>query len=74
MKHRILHTLQKYVLNPPIRLALAVGLPLPRICVARNERTEDGQAKADACGRWANRKRVLAGSRAWHEGAIRPQH
>src|SRR5579864_1486690 len=29
MKHRIVHTLQKYLLNPPIKLALAVGLPLP---------------------------------------------
>jgi len=29
MKHRIVHTLQKYVLNPPIRLALAIGLALP---------------------------------------------
>jgi len=25
MKHRIVHTLQKYVLNPPIKLALVVG-------------------------------------------------
>jgi hypothetical protein len=29
MKHRIVHTLQKFLLNPPIKLALAVGLPLP---------------------------------------------
>ena len=29
MKHRIVHTLQKYFLNPPIKLALAMGLPLP---------------------------------------------
>ena len=29
MKHRIIHTLQKYVLNPPIKIALAIGLPLP---------------------------------------------
>ncbi len=29
MKHRIVHTLQKYFLNPPIKLALAIGLPLP---------------------------------------------
>ena len=29
MKHHIVHTLQKYVLNPPIKLALVVGLPLP---------------------------------------------
>jgi deazaflavin-dependent oxidoreductase (nitroreductase family) len=29
MKHRIVHTLQKYLLNPPIKLALAMGVPLP---------------------------------------------
>ena len=29
MKHRIVHTLQKYLLNPPIKLVLAMGLPLP---------------------------------------------
>jgi hypothetical protein len=29
MKHRIVHTLQKYLLNPPIKLMLAVGVPLP---------------------------------------------
>jgi len=29
MKHRIVHTLQKYVLNPPIKLAFAMGLALP---------------------------------------------
>jgi deazaflavin-dependent oxidoreductase (nitroreductase family) len=29
MKHRVVHTLQKYLLNPPIKLALALGLPLP---------------------------------------------
>jgi deazaflavin-dependent oxidoreductase (nitroreductase family) len=30
MKRRIVHTLQKFVLNPPVKLALAMGLPLPR--------------------------------------------
>ena len=29
MNIRIVHMLQKYVLNPPIKLALAIGLPLP---------------------------------------------
>ncbi len=29
MKREIVHTLQKYLLNPPIKLALAIGLPLP---------------------------------------------
>jgi deazaflavin-dependent oxidoreductase (nitroreductase family) len=33
MKHRIVHTLQKYLLNPPIKLALAAGLPLPGYAV-----------------------------------------
>jgi deazaflavin-dependent oxidoreductase (nitroreductase family) len=29
MKHQIVHTLQKFLLNPPIRFALAVGLAPP---------------------------------------------
>ena len=29
MKRQIVHTLQKYLLNPPIKLALGMGLPLP---------------------------------------------
>lgn len=29
MKHRIVHALQKYVFNPPIKLAFAIGLALP---------------------------------------------
>jgi deazaflavin-dependent oxidoreductase (nitroreductase family) len=29
MKHRIVHSLQKYLLNPPMKIALAIGLPLP---------------------------------------------
>jgi hypothetical protein len=29
MRYQIIHTLQKYLLNPPIKLALALGLPLP---------------------------------------------
>jgi hypothetical protein len=71
MKHPIVHTLQKYVLNPPIKLALALGLPLPG-CVARNERTVNREATPHARGRWTYRKRVLASGRAWHEGRIRP--
>ena len=47
---------------------------LTRICVARNERSEHGQAKTDACGLWTSRKPILAGSRARDEGGIRPQH
>jgi F420H(2)-dependent quinone reductase len=29
MKHRIVHTLQKYLLNPPIKLLFAVGVAAP---------------------------------------------
>ncbi len=29
MKYQIVYALQKYLLNPPIKLALAMGLPLP---------------------------------------------
>lgn len=29
MKHQIIHTLQKYLLNPPVRLLLAIGLAPP---------------------------------------------
>jgi hypothetical protein len=36
----MVHTLQKYVLNPPIKFALTVGLRLPGY-----ERKEEGQAK-----------------------------
>jgi hypothetical protein len=73
MKHRIVHTLQKYVLNPPIKLALAVGLPLPGYALLETQK-EDGKATPHASGRWTYRKRVLASGRAWHEGRIRPQH
>ena len=29
MKHRIVHLLQKYLLNPPIKLLFAMGVVLP---------------------------------------------
>ena len=29
MKHRIVHLLQKYVLNPPIKILFAVGIVPP---------------------------------------------
>ena len=73
MKRRIVHTLQKYVLNPPIRLALAMGLPLPGYALLETKGRKR-ETTAHASGRWTNRKRVLAGGRAWDERGIRPQH
>jgi len=32
-KHALVHSLQKYFLNPPVRIALAVGIPLPGYAV-----------------------------------------
>ena len=43
MKHRIVHTLQKYLLNPPIKLALAMGLPAG-VCVGRNHWSQDAES------------------------------
>jgi hypothetical protein len=50
------------------------GIASTRICVARNKRKEDGEATTHASRGWTHRKPVLAYSRAWHEGGIRPQH
>jgi hypothetical protein len=62
MKHRIVHTLQKYVLNPPIKLALVVGLPLPGYALLETKgRKEDGEATAHSGRAWTYRQPVLAG-------------
>ena len=53
MKHRIVHTLQKYVLNPPIQVAFCGGAAAARICVARNEKTKDREATGLRIG-WNN--------------------
>jgi len=45
MKHRIVHTLQKYVLNPPIKLALAVGLPLPGYALLETKGRKTGKPR-----------------------------
>jgi hypothetical protein len=52
MKHQIVHTLQKYLLNPPIKLALAMGLPCPdmRYLKRRDERLGSHAARQWAMG------------------------
>ena len=50
MKHGIVHTLQKYVLNPPIKLALAVGLPFPDM---RCSKRKDGRRGSYGARQWA---------------------
>jgi hypothetical protein len=43
MKRRIVHTLQKYLLNPPIKLVFAMGLALPGYALLETIPT-DGRA------------------------------
>ena len=38
VKHRIVHVLQKYFLNPPIKIALAMSLPLPGYALLESKR------------------------------------
>ena len=50
MKHRIVHTLQKYLLNPPIKLALAVGLPLPGYALLETKGRKTGKPRRTPVG------------------------
>jgi hypothetical protein len=45
MKHRIVHTLQKYLLNPPIKLALTIGLPLPGYALLETKGRKTGKPR-----------------------------
>jgi F420H(2)-dependent quinone reductase len=49
MKHRIVHTLQS-VLNPPIKLALAVGLPLPGYALLETKGRKTGKPRRTPVG------------------------
>ena len=50
MKRRIVHTLQKYVLNPPIKIALAVGLPLPGYAFLETKGRKTGKPRRTPVG------------------------
>ena len=50
MKHQIVHTLQKYVLNPPIKLALSVGLPLPGYALLETKGRKTGKPRRTPVG------------------------
>jgi deazaflavin-dependent oxidoreductase (nitroreductase family) len=50
MKLRIVYTLQKYVLNPPIKLALAVGLPLPGYALLETKGRKTGKPRRTPVG------------------------
>jgi deazaflavin-dependent oxidoreductase (nitroreductase family) len=50
MKHQIVHTLQKYLLNPPIKLALAMGLPLPGYALLETKGRKTGKPRRTPVG------------------------
>jgi len=50
MKHQIVHTLQKYLLNPPIKLALALSLPLPGYALLETRGRKTGKPRRTPVG------------------------
>ena len=50
MKLRIVHTLEKYVLNPPIKLALGVGVPLPGYALLETRGRKTGKPRRTPVG------------------------
>jgi hypothetical protein len=51
--YRIIHTLQKYVLTPPIKLALAIDLPLPGYALLETK-GQEREATPHTSGRCAS--------------------
>lgn len=50
MKHQIIHPLQKYLLNPPIKLALAIGLPLTGYALLETRGRRTGKPRRTPVG------------------------
>jgi deazaflavin-dependent oxidoreductase (nitroreductase family) len=50
MKRRVVHTLQKYMLNPPIKFALAIGLPLPGYALLETKGRNTGKPRRTPVG------------------------
>jgi hypothetical protein len=45
MNHQIVHTLQKYFLNPTIKIALAMSLPLPGYALLETKGRKTGMPR-----------------------------
>jgi len=50
MKHRIVHALQKYLLNPPIKLLFAMGLVPPGYAILETIGCKTGKARRTPVG------------------------
>jgi deazaflavin-dependent oxidoreductase (nitroreductase family) len=59
MKHRIVHALQKYILNPPIKLLFAMGVALPGYALLETTGCKTGKARSTPVGA------ARVGDRCW---------
>jgi deazaflavin-dependent oxidoreductase (nitroreductase family) len=50
MKHRIVHAIQKYVLNPPIKLLFAMGIVPPGYALLETTGRKTGKARSTPVG------------------------
>ncbi|PYX82775.1 MAG: nitroreductase family deazaflavin-dependent oxidoreductase [Acidobacteria bacterium] len=50
MKHRIVHALQKYLLNPPIKLLFAIGLAPPGYAILETTGRKTGKSRRTPVG------------------------
>lgn len=50
MKHQIVHTLQKYLFNPPIKLALGMGAPIPGYALLETTGRKTGKTRRTPVG------------------------
>src|SRR5205807_8954319 len=50
MKHRIVHALQKYLLNPPIKLLFAIGLAPPGYAILETTGRKPGKSRRTPVG------------------------
>jgi len=50
MKQQIVHALQKYVLNPPIKLLFAIGIVLPGYALLETTGRKTGKARSSPVG------------------------
>jgi hypothetical protein len=74
MKQQIVHALQKYVLNPPIKLLFAMGVAPPGYALLETTGRKTGKARRTPVGDARVGDSVMDRGRAWHEGRIRPQY
>src|SRR5215469_9623038 len=50
MKRQIVHTLQKYLFNPPIKLALGMGVPIPGYALLETTGRKTGKTRRTPVG------------------------